>query len=351
MTKRLKKDIDTLPQKPGVYFLKNGKEEILYIGKAINIRKRVQTHFTRGHSFAKFYPQVRSVDYITVRTEKDALVLENQLIKKYQPKYNVAWKDDKNYSFVVFTGEKFPRLVVTHQPKTFHGRTSENPSGAIFGPFVSGFELKKFLFEIRNLFPYRTCKNGPEQPCLYYDLGLCWAHGPEQKKYGLMLKGLEAMLRLYNGEKVRTECYDISNTQGTLSVGSMVSFKGTKPDRDLYRKFRIKTVVGSDDPRSLLEIITRRLEHTEWDYPDLIVVDGGRTQLSKLKNLPVPVIALAKLNREKSAGTVFSPYGKTGIALSVFPAEVSNTLLALRDEAHRFAITYHRSRRKKELGL
>src|SRR3989344_1233421 len=131
MIKRLKTQISQLPQKPGVYFMKNGKEEIIYIGKAINIRKRVQSHFVNGHSFAKFYPQVRSVDYITVRTEKDALVLENQLIKKHQPKYNVEWKDDKNYAYVVFTNEKYPRLIVTRQPKTFQkkesrGRTSEN---------------------------------------------------------------------------------------------------------------------------------------------------------------------------------------------------------------------------------
>src|SRR3989344_9433013 len=114
MIKRLKTQISELPQKPGVYFLKNGKEEILYIGKAINIRKRVQSHFINGHSFAKFYPQVRSVDFISVRTEKDALVLENTLIKRHQPKYNVEWKDDKNYSFVAFTDDEHPRLVVTH---------------------------------------------------------------------------------------------------------------------------------------------------------------------------------------------------------------------------------------------
>jgi excinuclease UvrABC nuclease subunit len=346
MIPRLQKQIKELPQKPGVYFLKNNKEEVLYIGKAINIKKRVQTHFTNGHSFAKFYPQVRSVDYITVRTEKDALVLENQLIKKLQPKYNVDWKDDKNYSFVAFTREPLPRVFITHQPKNFRDSVSE-----IIGPFVSGYELRKFLFEIRKLFPYRTCKNKPEKPCLYHHMGLCWAHGPEAKKYPLVLKGLRALLRLYNGEKVRTECYDISNTQGSLSVGSMVSFKGSRPDKSMYRKFKIKTVAGSDDPRSMLEIITRRLNHPEWAYPDLIVLDGGRSQLSKLKNLPVPTIALAKLNREKRTATIFSPYGKAGIPLSVFPVEISQPLLALRDESHRFAITYHRLRRIKDIKI
>src|SRR3989344_3859306 len=358
MIKRLKTQISQLPQKPGVYFMKNGKEEIIYIGKAINIRKRVQSHFVNGHSFAKFYPQVGGGDYITVRTEKNALVLEKPLFKKNQPKYNVEWKDNNNYAYVVFTNEKSPRLIVTRQPKTFQkkesrGRTSENrgstSDAVIIGPFVGGFELRKFLFDIRKLFPYRTCKNKLEKPCLYYDLGLCWAHGPEAKRHGLMLKGLQALLRLYNGEKVRTECYDISNTQGSLSVGSMVSFRGSRADKNMYRRFKIKTVTGSDDPRSVLEIVTRRLRHSEWPYPDLIVIDGGRSQLSKLKYLPIQTIALAKLNREKRTATIFSPYGKTGIPLSLFPVEIANTLLALRDESHRFAITYHRLRRTKEL--
>lgn len=351
MTKRLQKDIAQLPQKPGVYLFKDKHQLILYIGKAKQIRMRVQSHFKRGSNFANFYPQVRSIEYIQTKTEKDALILENQLIKKYQPKYNVELKDDKNYSFVAFTRDIFPRLFVTHQPRS--------ADVEYIGPFVRGKELKHFLFEIRNLFPYRTCpsrrksstasKNKPEKPCLYYDLGLCWAHGSKQKKYNLVDVGIRALLRLYNGEPIRIECYDVSHTQGSLSVGSMVSFKGQRADKSMYRKFKIKTVQGPNDPKSLLEIITRRLRHTEWSHPDIIVVDGGKSQLSKLKNIPVPILALAKLNREKRAATVFSPYGKSGVSLSVFPDSISNTLLALRDESHRFAITYHRFRRAKNL--
>lgn len=341
MTKQLQKEISQLPQKPGVYFFKDKNQLILYIGKAKQIRVRVQSHFKRGSNFANFYPQVRHIEYIQTKTEKDAFILENRLIKKYQPKYNVELKDDKNYSFVAFTREMYPRIFVTHQLKSVDAE--------VIGPFISGNELKKFLFEVRKLFPYRTCKQKPEKSCLYYDLGLCWAHGPQQKKYRSMLQGLQAFVRLYNGEKVRIECYDISNTQGSLSVGSMVSFNGLKRDTSMYRKFKIKTVHGSHDPKSLLEIITRRLRHTEWPYPDIIIVDGGRSQLSKLKNIPVPILALAKLHREKRSATVFSPYGKSGVLLSVFPEIISNALLALRDESHRFAITYHRHRRQKNL--
>jgi excinuclease UvrABC nuclease subunit len=356
MTAKLKEQIKSLPQKPGVYFLKNNDEEILYIGKAINIKKRVQTHFVNGHSFAKFYPQVASVDFIETPNEKSALILENQLIKKYQPKYNVDWKDDKNYSFVAFTREEFPRVFITHQPRSL--------DADVIGPFVSGYELKEFLFEIRKLVPYRTCKNKPLNPCLYYDLGLCWAHGKEVQKYYLVIRTLKTLLGLYAGSMDYSprrsalsrrrsvpslECYDISNTQGSLSVGSMVSFKGAKPDKSMYRKFKIRTVAGSDDPRSIREVLDRRLSHTEWDYPDLMLIDGGRSQLSKLKDIPVPLLTIAKLNREKLTATIFSPFSKAGVPLSAFPVEIARVFLAIRDEAHRFAITYHRLRRIKNI--
>ncbi len=341
MTAKLQKIIAELPQKPGVYFFKNRKEEILYIGKAKNIKKRIQSHFASKGNFGNFYSQARNIDFIQTRTEKDAFILENELIKKYQPKYNAELKDDKNYAFVVLTDEAYPKVVVTHQPKTIQGTA--------IGPFISTRELKKFLFDIRNIFPYRTCKNGVDKPCLYYHLGLCAAHGKEAQHYSLIMAGLETSIRMYNGEKKHLECYDISNTQGSLSVGSMVTFKGSRPDKNLYRKFKIKTVHGADDPRSLKEILERRLTHTEWRYPDMLIVDGGKSQLSALKKIPLPLIGLAKDHRAKSDASLFSPFGHGPVSLRVMPESIRTTLLRARDEAHRFAITYHRARRLQEI--
>ena len=133
----------------------------------------------------------------------------------------------------------------------------------------------------------------------------------------------------------------------------MVTFVDNKPRKSLYRKFRIKTVSGSDDPRSLAEIINRRLTHTEWKCPDLIIVDGGKGQLSRLSGIPLPIIGISKrrlAKRTRTSGILHSPYGYSGLSIRLLPDLVRDTILAARDEAHRFAIKYHRERRLQNLS-
>ena len=347
MRKHVREQISDLPSQSGVYFFKNTRQEILYIGKAKNLKKRIQSHFRgsetsapkeSGH-WAHFYSQVDDIDYVTTPTERDALILEAELVKKYQPKYNVELKDDKGFLYVAFFDEEYPRVFLTHQPK--------KEKGVVIGPFVEGKALRKYLSTLRKIFPYRTCKNKPDRPCLYAHMGLCAAHGKTVSHYPLILEGLKAMLRLYSGKKIRMEAYDISNTQGSLSVGSMVVFSGARPNKSQYRKFKIKTVQGSNDPASLKEIIGRRLTHDEWRSPDIIIIDGGKSQLSQVRNLPRPTLTLAKIGAKN--GRLYSPYGTTYVLLSKLPNAVHQTLIALRDEAHRFAVTYHRNRRIKTL--
>ncbi len=394
MNRLIKTIIKSLPQTPGVYFFKDKNEQIIYIGKAINIKKRIQSHFgsqakkERGwRNTIINYSKVKAIDFIPTKTEKDALILESQLVKKHQPYYNLALKDDKNFMYVGFTKETYPKVFTTRQPYKYNKLTriktriatdnniNVNPnnnsreSASFVGPFVAGYETKEFLATLRKLFPYRTCgarlssyraksvealakedKNLVEHPCLYYHLGQCWAHLEKAKDYYKVVDGLKALINIYNGKGAHIECYDISNTQGSLSVGSMVTFINNRANKSLYRKFKIKTISGADDPRSLAEIISRRLTHKEWKYPDLIIVDGGRAQLSKLKNFPVAIIGISKtdtIKRMKTSGTLYSPYGYGTVKLSKLPQIVSETILRARDEAHRFAITYHRLRRSR----
>lgn len=154
----------------------------------------------------------------------------------------------------------------------------------------------------------------------------------------------------------KIECYDISNIQGTNATGSMVVFVGGEKESNLYRKYKIQRESTPDDFASMEEVLTRRLKHTEWDYPDLIVVDGGKGQISAaLKalekyNLRIPLIGLAK--REE---TIVIPrieegesYAKEFIEVSLSKESPGIILLRrIRDEAHRFAITYHRKLRSK----
>lgn len=115
--------------------------------------------------------QITKVGYLKTASEIEALVLEANLIKKYQPKYNIMWKDDKNYFWVVSTKEDFPQIFITHQPKL----KIENCKLKIdyVGPFVDGKALKQTLKILRKVFPYRTCRNLPKKPCLWYHLGRC----------------------------------------------------------------------------------------------------------------------------------------------------------------------------------
>lgn len=338
----LKEQIKRLPGRPGVYFFKNTRESILYVGKAKDLKKRVLSHFSRPEQHAwNFMPQVAGVDYIETANESEALLVESELIKKYQPKFNVAWKDDKAYFHVAATKEKYPRIVITHQPK-------EIEWSYLAGPFTRGAELKSLLKELRKIFPFRTCRNTLQKPCLYDSLGLCPAPCGNKRsdlKYGRIMDALFAILALYQGAAIRIEGYDISNISGTLAVGSMAVFDGPKRKAGDYRKFKIKTVEGQNDVASLREIFLRRQKHSEWPRAGLVLLDGGKGQLKAAKGYQGPVIALAKVKR--SGGKVFSLFSKRCAPLEKMPKDLQDIFLRVRDEAHRFAITYHKSRRKK----
>lgn len=163
--------INSLPKSPGVYTFKKGAK-LLYIGKAGNIRDRVRAHFQKaGFKESIFLQKTKKIGFIKTNSEIDALILEANLIKKYQPKYNVLWKDDKNYFFVGITKEDFPRVFWTHQTslktKNYQLKTE------FVGPFVDGKALKQTLRVLRKVFPYRSCKKIPKRPCLWYQLGRC----------------------------------------------------------------------------------------------------------------------------------------------------------------------------------
>jgi len=362
--KNIKKKISLLPGKPGVYLFKDTNRRILYIGKALNLKNRVSSHFKKDDSLiGQFRQKIAAIDYIKTENETQALLLEDQLIKKYQPKFNIQQKDDKSYFWVNFTRDEWPRVQVIHRLETKNYQLKTD----LIGPFVNGRELRQVLRALRKILPYRTCKNSYEKPCLQWHLGLCLAHrnpaqrdesGPARYRqaldtYRLSLNTLRQFLRLYAGQPIRIEAYDISNIQGTNATGSMVVFVGNKPKKFAYRKFRIKTVRGANDVAMLKEVLRRRLNHKEWPLPDLILIDGGRGQLNATQRVvnsqgqttkPLAIISLAKQNEETR--TIYS--NKT-LRLSVLPIALRLSLQALRNEAHRFAISYYRKLHRKRL--
>lgn len=321
--KYLAKDkISKLPKTSGIYAFKKGRK-FLYIGKALNLHDRVKQH-------QELLNSIKQLAYIGTDSENEALLLEAKLIKKYQPKYNISWKDDKNYFYVGITKEDSPRVFITHQPQFEKGSKTD-----YVGPFANGKTLKQELKALRKVFPYRTCKTLPQKPCLWYHLKQCPAPCLPQ---GFLGKRLEA--------------YDISNIQGKEAAGSMVTFIDGKPDKNFYRRFKIKGIAEPNDVAMLKEVLERRLRHIEWPYPDLILIDGGKAQLNVALNLKsrisslksVKAMAIAKRNNE-----LFIEGRKKPVLLKSLPQEFSNLILRARDEAHRFAISYHHHLRKKHL--
>jgi excinuclease ABC subunit C len=464
-----KKNINAIPKTPGVYvFLK--EKNILYIGKAANLRDRVRSHFAQpSYRDNLFMSQVNKIGYSETQSEIDALLLESQLIKKNQPKYNVTWKDDKKYFYVVITKEKLPRVFLTHQlerksPSATPDRASlyrarlkdshmmvnvarsPKTAQAVLGPFIEGRDIKQVLRLLRKIFPYYTARKHPILPCPYCHIGLCPGPNPNAKTYQHNIKNLLAVLKgrrvsvLSNFRKLmkqaskqqdfekaaalrdqvfsleniashssltrlsyphpfgsedpsgserldsvkekrlpkpwseyaRIEAYDISNIQGKQATGSMVTFLNGKPAKEWYRKFKIHITGKPNDFAMMQELIFRRLQHTEWPYPNLMLIDGGKGQLSSalkaISNLvrlsyphpfgsedpsgserltenklqKIKVAALAKRNNE-----LFSPNKTKPVLLRNLPQGAANLLLHVRDEAHRFAISYHRRLRNK----
>lgn len=157
-----------IPSSPGLYFFIGREGKILYIGKAANLLLRIRSYFsgTQTKKVNLMLGESCRLRVLPLQSEIEALIQEAVRIKKHRPKYNILLRDDKNYFYVVFSDEKFPRVFVTHQPKQF-----KNTS--ILGPFVSGRALKDTLRLLRKIFPYCTCANEHYRICLQSQLGLC----------------------------------------------------------------------------------------------------------------------------------------------------------------------------------
>ncbi len=544
--------LDAIPPEPGVYLLKDKAGKVLYVGKAKSLRSRVRAYFRDGgdgrFQVRFLMRRVRDFDTLVTRNEKEALILENNLIKQYKPRYNIRLKDDKSYLSAKVTNHAWPRIMVT--------RKIVKDGGKYFGPFGSADGLRETIDVIRKVFPLRTCSDAVfknrARPCLEYQIKRCLgpcclpvdrseyerhlhaalmllegkdlellremrdqmkAHadrlefedaarmrdrvraiektverqtvlhhwGIDQDVFGLYREGgfIEAIVLMVRGGKLtsthswdfqdlefadqdlladlltqyysgprnlpdevitpvaledaevraellterrgkkvefivpqrgekvrllemamenarqsfasrrdneltrekmlddvrsklqlkntpkRMECYDISNLQGTLVVGSQVTFDEGEPRKDLYRRYRIRSFEGQDDFASMYEVLKRRLERAvrEKEYPDLWVIDGGKGQLNVAVEVlkeaglldQIDVVSLAKqhvLNAGrdnavvKSEERVFIPNRKDPIVLPKNSTALF-LLVRIRDEAHRFAITYNRELRKR----
>lgn len=374
------------PRTPGVYLFYSGKQ-LLYIGKAANLRARLKNYLKPSDYKTEALDRESSkLKLVTLRSNIEALITESKLIKKLKPKYNILWKDDKNYFYVAITKERFPRIAITHQP---------NHMTDIIGPFTDGNALKAVLRLLRRHFPYctcaphlRICLNAQINNCPGYCCNantratqshihayqktirrICAILSGNDKRF---LKTLKDPYELVILDKIfahqpylesspsalrniqRIECFDNSHLSGKEAVGAMTMLikqeDGTwKPDVNEWRKFKIIGNYTEDDPRMMTEIVSRRLNHPEWRYPDIIVIDGGITQYrAAQKAFRAHRIANIKLFSFAKPQQLVFGFNAQPTPLAQLPPEWQHLIPKIISQTHNFVIRYHRRTRNRQ---
>lgn len=534
MDEKIKEKLAVLPNNPGCYLMRDKNNTVIYVGKSKSLKNRVRSYFigANDRKTQRLVMEITDFEYIVTNTEVEALILELNLIKQYDPKYNIMLKDDKSYPYLKITNERHPRLLITRKIK--------KDKGKYFGPYPNVIAARETKRLLDRLYPLRKCNNKSGDYCLYYHLGQCLAcskdPGTKEQydeiitsitrflqgsyqgvKKDLILKmnqasevldyeraiemrenihHIEALMEKqkivltenididifgysYNqgwmcvqvffvrqgklierdvsifpfyqdsketfisfigqfylrkdnlkpkqillpvgseaellkellevdvytplrgkkkdlvelaiknadislseqftlierdeertivavenlGEKLNIEtpnhidAFDNSNIQGVDPVSAMVTFIDGKADKNAYRKYKIKTVVGPDDYETMREVIRRRYSRVlkeDLPLPDLIIVDGGKGQMSSALEvlemelgLDIPVCGLIKDERHNTSELL---YGNPPEVVSLKRDSNEFYLVQrIQDEVHRFAITFHRQLRSKGL--
>jgi len=437
-----------LPDAPGVYFFKQNKA-ILYVGKATSLKERVKSYFsndlisTRGPLLVDMLYKANKIDFIKTDSVLEAIILEANLIKKHQPKYNTKEKDNKSLNYVVITKEAFPRvLIIRGRNIKKIGRekartngladtcflTREDirgPEGEVcpdlfnisYGPYTNSTQLKEALKIIRKIFPFRDrCVPLSVKPCFNKQLGLCpgvcdgsiskkeyagiirkiklifsgkikslkialkkemavFSNNQQYEKAGEIKRQIFALEHISDVSLIkessdkplpqvlgypsqtrpdhsselsldfpngfRIEAYDVAHLSGTNNVGVMVVRQLTDGESNFkksdYRKFKIQNSRGNDIG-ALKEILERRIKHLDWPKADMIVVDGGIAQFNIGKGVVknIPVVAVTKDDRHRAKAII----GDENVI-----KKYKKEILLINNEAHRFAIAFHRQKR------
>lgn len=419
MRDALLRKLKTLPASPGVYFHKDADGQVIYVGKAAVLKNRVRQYFHKTQKDAKTIALVREIadtDWIVVDTEMDALFLESEMIKRYKPKWNILLRDDKTVSYVrIDMKSEVPYVSFTRTPQDdkatyigpFYGKSAVEKAlrilRKVFPYYDKPYDGKKTLntdlgltpgIEIgkttsteykKNLRKLRLYLEGGRHK-LIKDLEKQMANAAKNQNFeeaaefkkqlfGLRelqkkivfsdkefldissdqaLVDLQMLLHLPEPPR-RIEGYDISHQSGTNVVGSMVVFVNGVSDRAEYRKFKLRNQ-RNDDTANLREVIERRLKHQEWEFPNLVILDGGLGQVNAVQNL-LAEQQIAVIGRDKSgdhtrnaAVRIIAPRAESYDTLTLpGDSHIAKLTARIDDEAHRFAITYHTLLKRKQM--
>lgn len=392
-----------LPETPGVYFFRDASDTILYIGKATSLKDRVRSYFakdlhkTRGLKIVSMVVNGATISFQETPSVLEAILLETSLIKKYKPVFNTKEKDDKSYNCVVVTKEDFPRVLVLRTRNVLEDMKKD--IAYTFGPFSSNQALRDTINIIRKIFPFRdTCTPNTGKACFNAQIGLCpgvCAGTCPKDEYRKIIRNLVSFFKgnreeilkrltkdmqaaaadlqfekaheikktifslthirdsvlikhtqeelLSDTKSIRIEGYDVAHISGTSRVGVMVVLENGEPQKAGYRKFKLPEKIN-DDYVALREMLTRRFIHTEWRFPDLIVIDGGPGQINIAKEvlgdykLTIPLVSVVKNAAHKPDHF---------LGEHKFIEMYKREILLTNSESHRFAMSYHTQLRNK----
>jgi len=436
MNEKIRIKLEALPSTVGIYKFLDSDKKILYVGKALNLKSRISSYFRDSLvDRPKILPMIPLIDDIVIQeanNEIEALILESALVKELQPRFNSDLRDDKSYAWIyISTKEEFPTIKVVRSI-----RKGEYKRGRMFGPYPSGYTIKRVYRYLRRIYPFCICKNKGCKSSLDFHIGLCpgpYVNAISKEEYrkninniikflngrqSNHIKRLEREMKLYSrnqefekagqlrdrindlryvGESIgftyyddvfsyqskreksrkasflslelelgikrikRIECYDISNMQGKNAYGSMVVAVEGELKRSDYRIFKIKGKDTPDDPGMLREVLSRRFTKINKDIdsslssrPEVVLIDGAYSQISTVKkSIPngIFVMGISKGKHIKRKGGQKTDEFWILKGNEILQANIQNPeiLIDLRNEAHRFAISYYRRKSIKEL--
>ncbi len=190
-----KEKLNLLPNKPGCYLMKDKNNIIIYVGKAKDLKKRVLSYFNKAHNgkTGLLVSNINDFEFILTDSELEALLLEINLIKKYEPKYNILLKDDKTYPYIELTNDKYPRLVVTRI------KSKRKSTGKLFGPYPNAYAAKKTVEIINRIYPLRKCIKMPKKVCLYYHIEECLGYCEYNVDNNELIEMIDQITKFLNG--------------------------------------------------------------------------------------------------------------------------------------------------------
>lgn len=399
-----------LPDAPGVYFFIGYRKEILYIGKATSLTSRVASYFSkdlhekRSELISNMVLEARTVEVQQTDSVLEAYILETNLIRTHRPRFNTLSKDDKSFNHLIITKEEFPRVLVV-RGKDIATKFEEDEIAYTFGPFTSGSLFREALKIVKKIFQFydtakpitaKTSKVTRGIIDFNKQIGL-YPQENNKEEYQKMIRYLRLFFegkkatvvreltrdmsvaakaerfedashikrklfalahiqdvalirddfRAYRDSKsIRIEAYDVAHLAGKEMVGVMTVIEGGERVTSEYRSFTIRSVESAHEVKALSEILNRRLVHTEWHYPQLIVVDGNSVQaraaeaVLQAAGVVIPVVAVVKDEHHRP---------KRIIGSRKLVHEHEQDIIAANAEAHRFSLSLHRKKRTKRL--